>query len=65
MVLLGQVPGTGHVLIVTHAVSEVLTDMPLVTEVHFIVVDDAKLNAPLFGKHDIVKADAIPLRAHV
>ena len=59
---LGQVPGSAHVVVVVHAVHELLARVPLLAQVHLVVVDGAELGPTLFGQADIVKADAIARR---
>ena len=65
VMLFRQVPRPGDVLVVAHAVNEILPLVAALLQVELIVIHEAVFNAPLFGESDLAEANPVSLRVDV
>ena len=63
--LFRQMPRSRHVLVVAHAVREVLALVAAVFQIQFVVVDEARLDPSFLGEYHFVETDAIALGINV
>ena len=54
-----------HVVVVVHAVAELLAGIAAIGEVHVVVVDRAQMRPAFLGEDDVVEADAVARRVDV
>ena len=62
MQALVHVPMSVFISVVAHAVHELLTRMPFVSQVQVVVIHRTQTGSPLLSQQRILKSDAIPLR---